>query len=319
MRAIRFHEFGEPSVLTLEDVPTPTPAAGQVLVRVKAVGVNPVDTYIRAGKYGPRPFPFTPGLDAAGTVEALGDGGAAFRAGERVYVHNSVSGTYADYALCDATQVHPLPDSVSFEEGAGVGVPYFTAQYALTVRAQAQRGETLLVHGASGGVGVAAVQLARLLGLTIFGTAGSDAGRSLVQKQGAQHVLDHQAPDYLDELMKRTEGRGVDVILEMLANVNLGKDLKVLAKRGRVVVIGSRGTVDIDPRDAMSRNATILGMSSFNATPEEYRACHAAIGAGLKQGMLRPVVGKTFPLTDAAGAQEAVMAPGAFGKIILLP
>lgn len=319
MRAIRFHEFGEPSVLKLEDVPTPKPGAGQVVVRVKAIGVNPVDTYIRAGKYGPRPFPFTPGLDAAGTVDLLGDGVTAFRAGDRVYVHNSVTGTYADQVLCDVAQVHPLPDTVSFEEGAGVGVPYFTAEYALTVRARAQRGETVLVHGASGGVGVAAVQLGRMMGLTIIGSAGSDAGRMLVMKQGAHHALDHKAPDYLDELMKITEGRGVDVVLEMLANVNLGKDLKVLAKRGRVVVIGSRGAVEIDPRETMSRNASILGMSSFNATPDEYRACHAAIGAGLKQGTLRPVVGKTFRLNDAAGAQDAVMAPGAFGKIILLP
>jgi NADPH2:quinone reductase len=319
MNAIRIHEFGEPSVLKYEDIPKPIPSPGQVVVRVEAIGVNPVDGYIRAGKYGPRTFPFTPGSDAAGVIEVLGENVASFKIGDRVYGHGAVSGTYAEFALCDATQVHPLPETISFEEGAGVGVPYFTAQYALTLRGQAQRGETVLIHGASGGVGTAALQIARILGLTIIATAGSEKGKEHVRQQGAHHVLNHKAPDYLDELMKITEGRGVHLILEMLANVNLGKDLKILAKRGRVVVIGSRGPVEIDPRDTMGRNASILGMSSFNATPDEHRACHAAIGLGLKQGVLRPVIGKMFMLTEAAQAQVSVMEPGAFGKIILRP
>lgn len=319
MNAIRIHEFGEPSVLKHEEIPKPIASAGQVVVELKAIGVNPVDGYIRAGKYGPRAFPFTPGFDAAGTIAALGENVSSFKMGDRVYIHGAVSGTYAEFALCDVAQVHPLPDTISFEEGAGVGVPYFTAQYALTLRGQAQRSETVLIHGASGGVGTAALQIARILGLTIIATAGSDKGKEHVHQQGAHHVLNHKAPDYLDELMKITEGRGVDLILEMLANVNLGKDLKILAKRGRVVIIGSRGPVEIDPRDSMGRNASILGMSSFNATPDEHRACHEAIGLGLKQGILRPVIGKMFFLTEAAQAQTAVLESGAYGKIILRP
>jgi len=319
MKVIRIHEFGDTSVLKLEDIPQPAPAANQVLVHVKAVGVNPVDTYIRAGLYGPRHFPFTPGFDAAGIVESIGPDVSGAKPGDRVYIHGSISGTYADYALCDASQVHPLPENVSFELGAGIGVPYFTAYYALAVRGQAHHGETVFVHGASGGVGTAAVQIGRILGLRIIGTGGTDKGREHIRQQGAQYVLDHHDPRYLDDLMKITEGLGPDLILEMMANLNLGRDLKVLHKRGRVIVIGSRGSVDIDPRDAMSRNASILGMSSLNATPDDHRMCHAAIGAGLKQGVLKPVIGKTFSLAQAAQAHTAVLEPGALGKIILLP
>ena len=159
------------------------------------------------------------------------------------------------------------------------GVPSFTygtAYRALFQRARAVAGETVLVHGASGGVGVAAVQIARASGLTVIGTAGSEKGRELVAEQGAHHVVDHRAPKYLEQILGLTDGRGVDVILEMLANVNLGKDLGLLAERGRVVVIGSRGTVEIDPRATMGRDASILGMV-LAKTPEPEMALAAGV------------------------------------------
>jgi len=319
MKAIRIHEFGDTSVLKFEESPSLTPKAGQVLVRLKAIGINPVDIYIRAGHYAPRTFPFILGLDGAGLVEAIGPDVSLTKVGDRVYVHGSLSGTYAEQTLCEATQVHPLPDTVSFEWGAAIGVPYFTAQYALAIRGQARRGEMVLIHGASGGVGTAALQISRTLGLKIIGTAGSEQGRAHIKREGAQYVFDHKAPDYLDQIMKVTEGRGVDLILEMLANVNLGKDLKILAKFGRVVVIGSRGPCEMDPRDTMSRNASILGMSIFNATPEDVRAGHAALASGLKQGILKPRIGNQFPLAQAADAHAAALEPGTKGKIILIP
>ena len=318
MKAIRVHEFGGPEVLRLEEVPEPRPGAGQVLVRVRAAGINPVDTYIRGGGHAVRPqLPYTPGLDAAGTVEA--EGVTRVRVGDRVYTAGSLSGTYAELALCDESQVHPLPERVSFAQGAGVSTPYATAYRALFQRAQGRPGETVFVHGASGGVGTAAVQIARAAGFTVIGTGGTEEGRRLVAEQGAQHVLDHHAPDYLDELTKLTGGRGPDVILEMLANVNLNKDLGVVAKGGRVVVIGSRGEVTINPRLAMARDAAVLGMMLFNATPQELASAHAAIVAGLEAGTLRPVVGRELPLSDAARAHEEVLKPGAYGKIVLIP
>jgi len=175
------------------------------------------------------------------------------------------------------------------------------------------------VHGASGGVGLAAVQIAGAAGLTIIGTAGSEKGRRLVAEQGARHVLDHGKDGYLDEIKALTGGKGVDVVLEMLANVNLAKDLGVLAQNGRVVVIGSRGPVEIDPRLTMGKNSTILGMSLVNATEGETAQLHAALGAGLANGTLTPIIAQEIPLADAPRAHEAVMASGAHGKIVLIP
>jgi NADPH2:quinone reductase len=198
-------------------------------------------------------------------------------------------------------------------------VVYATAARALHQKARALPGETILVHGASGGVGLAAVQLARAHGMRIIGTAGSERGRQLVKEQGAHLVLDHTAPDYLKGLTDVTDGKGADVILEMLANVNLAKDLTVVAKFGRIVVIGNRGTIEINPRDAMGRDATVMGIVLFNASERELNSLHAAIAAGLSTGVLRPVVGREYPLREAAKAHVQVLAPGAYGKIVLIP
>ncbi|MCA1557791.1 MAG: NADPH:quinone reductase [Acidobacteria bacterium] len=320
MRAVRIHEFGGPGQLRLEDVADPQAGAGQVLVRVHAVGVNPVDTYIRTGAHAVKPkLPFTPGMDAAGVVEAVGEGVTRFSAGDRVYVAGSLTGTYSELTLSDEQQVYPLPESLSFQQGAGVGVPYVTAYRALFLRAQAVPGEVVFVHGATGGVGIAAVQLARAAGMRVIGTGGTEEGRRLALKEGAHEVLDHRAEGYMEKLLEMTGGRGVDVVLEMLANVNLAKDLEVVAKRGRIVVIGNRGTVEINPRLTMTRDSSILGMSLVNASREELLSIHAALVAGLGNGTLRPVVGREMPLSDAAGAHTAVLEPGAQGKIVLIP
>ncbi len=319
MKAIRVHAFGGPEVLKLEDVPDLKPGRGELVVRMRAAGVNPVEVYIRSGTYARKPaLPYTPGSDGAGTVAAVGEGVTRLRPGDRVYTYGSIGGTYAEQALCNEGQVHPLPEKVSFAQGAALGIPYGTAYRALFHRAQARPNETVLVHGATGGVGIAAVQLGRAAGMIMIGTGGTEKGRALVAKEGAHHVLDHTAGGYFDQLMALTDGRGVDVILEMLANVNLGRDLGVLAQRGRVVVIGSRGPVEINPRDTMGRDADIRGMTLMNTSAEDLASIHAALVAGLENGTLRPIIRQEMPLAEAARAHEAVMAPGAYGKIVLV-
>jgi NADPH2:quinone reductase len=320
MKAIRVSEYGGPEVLRLEEVPDLQPGPGQVVVRNRAIGVNPVDTYLRSNtdNRGPK-LPYTPGSDAAGEVSAVGPDVAFVRVGERVYLGGTVSGAYAEYALCEAGQVHPLPAGVSFEQGAAVGVPYGTAYHALVNRGGARAGEAVLVHGASGGVGIAAVQIARALGMLVIGTAGTDAGRKLVLDQGAHHVLDHTQAGYLEALPGLTEGRGPDLILEMLANVNLQNDLDAVALGGRIVVIGNRGPIEINPRAAMNKNADIRGMMQAHASPKERAGIYAALGEGLRNGSLRPVIAEAITLSEAPRAHQAVMAPGHHGKVILVP
>jgi NADPH2:quinone reductase len=321
MKAILVRQFGGPEVLKLEEVPTPKPAAGQVLVKIHAAGVNPADTYARTGNYAVLPsLPYTPGTDGAGVVDSIGDGVKTVKPGDRVYVAKSLSGTYAEYAVALETQVRRLPDRISFAQGAGVFIPYGTAYHAIYHQAKAHAAETVLVHGASGGVGIASVQIARALGLTVFGTAGSAKGLELAQREGAHQIFDHSKSGYQEEITKATGGRGVDIILEMLANVNLGADLKLLAQMGRVVVIGSRGDVTITPRDLMSRRASIRAFTLWAFTEAESMEVHAGIIAGLENGTLRPVVGSEIPLKAAAQAHINVMKPsGAFGKIVLIP
>jgi NADPH2:quinone reductase len=317
MRAIRIHEFGAPEGMRLEEVADLRPGAEKVLVRIEAAGVNPHDTYVRAGLVPGCALPLTPGQDGAGVVEAVGSAVTSCAAGERVYVGGSLSGTYATHALCHAKQVHELPERLSCAEGAAIHVPYATLHRALFGRAAARAGETVLVHGASGSVGLAAVQLARAAGLGVLGTGGSERGRALVTRQGAHEVLDHHAVDLADRVRAATGGPGPEIILEMLASANFERDLDLLAPRGRVVVIGSRGRIEIDPLQTMLGELSILGVGLLNATPDELRAIHAALRDGLATGALEPVVREVLPLAEAARAHRLVLAPGAAGKIVL--
>jgi NADPH2:quinone reductase len=320
MKAILVHEFGGPEVLKLEEVPTPKPAAGQVLVRIHGVGVNPYDTYMRAGTYAIKPpLPYTPGSDAAGVIEAVGDGVKKVKPGDRVYTARTLTGAYAEYSLALEEQVHNLPEKISFGQGAGVWVPYGTAYHGLHHSAEARASETVLVHGASGGVGTAAVQMARATGLTVFGTAGTQKGMDLAKREGAHQVFDHSKAGYQEEILKATGGRGVDIVLEMLANVNLATDFKLLATNGRVIIIGNRGEITINPRELMLRRASARGFTLWGITPAEENGIHAGLIAGLENGTLRPVVGKEMPLAEAARAHVEILQPGAAGKIVLVP
>ncbi len=324
MKAILARAFGGPEVLKLEDVPDPSAGKGQVRVRIHAIGVNPYDTYMRAGGYAITPdLPYTPGADAAGVIDQVGDGVAGWGAGDRVYISGTATGkahgAYAAIAVCEAAQVHRLPARISFAQGAGLFVPYVTAWRALFGRANARAGDTVLVHGASGGVGIAATQFAVAAGLTVIGTAGTDEGLVVVTRQGARHAFNHRSAGYLDQIISATGGRGPDVILEMLANVNLDHDLTIVAPGGRIVVIGNRGRVEIDARKIMGKDCAVYGLALWGIPLDEVRRAHEAISAGLDSGTLNPVVGKEMPLADAAKAHVAVMASGAHGKIVLIP
>jgi NADPH2:quinone reductase len=320
MKAIQVHKFGGPEVLKLEEIPTPKPAADQVLVRIHAAGVNPYDTYMRAGTYAVKPpLPYTPGSDAAGVIEAIGDNVKKVKVGDRVYTAKTVSGAYAEYALALEEQVNLLPEKITFTQGAGVWVPYGTAYHALFHSAEAHASETVLVHGASGGVGIATVQIARAAGLTVLGTAGSPKGLALATREGAHHVFDHSKPGYTDQIMQVTGGRGVDIVVEMLANVNLPADMKMLATNGRIIVVGNRGEVTVNARELMARRASVRGFTLWALTPAEVADIHAGLGAGMENGTLRPIVGKEIPLSDAPRAHREILEPGAHGKIVLIP
>ncbi len=318
MNAIRVQQFGGPEVLQVAEVPDLTPGPGQVLVQLHAAGVNPVETYIRAGQYARLPaLPFTPGTDGAGVITALCPEVTGWQVGQRVYLAGSITGTYASQALCEPAHLHPLPDGVSFAQGAALGVPCTTAHLALFYRGQAKSGETVLVHGATGGVGSAVVQLAAAAGLTVYGTGGSEVGREAVRQAGATAVYDHHDSAYPAKLLEATGGHGVNLIIEMLANVNLGRDLALLAPGGRVVVVGSRGPVEINPRDLMSRNSDVRGLMLFACPPAAITAAHEALVEALTAGTLKPVISREFSLQEAPQAHAAVMSAGASGKIIL--
>jgi NADPH2:quinone reductase len=259
------------------------------------------------------------GNDAAGVIEQVGPGVTGWQPGDRAYTSQCLSGAYAELTLCDAKQAHPLPGHVSFAQGAALNVPYATAYRSLFHRAKARPGEWVLVHGASGGVGVASVQFATAAGCRVIGTAGTDRGLQLVLDEGAAFAVNHRQPAYTDEILRLTGGAGVDVIVEMLANVNLDKDLALLAKFGRVVIVGNRGRIEIDPRQTMGKESSILGMQLWAAGEGPALEAHAAIVAGLRNRTLHPVVGSELPLAEAARAHREIMENPAFGKIVLVP
>ena len=319
MKAIRVHEFGGPEVLRMEEIPVPSPGPGEILLKVEAIGVNPVETYQRSGSNPALRLPWTPGTDVAGIVEDVGSGVEGWEPGDRAYTSATLSGAYAMWTVAPAAATHRLPDRLSAEQGAAIGIPYATAWRALVQRAGACAGESVLIHGTSGGVGLAAVQIARSLGLRVIGTAGSPPGADLVRAHGADHVLDHTTPGYLDALPGLTDGAGPAIILEMLANVNLAHDARAIAKRGRIIVIGCRGPIEINPRDLMMREADVRGLLLFNATADELGAIHAGLAEGLASGALTPVIHRTFPLAETASAHAAVLESRAAGKIVLLP
>lgn len=323
MKSIQVSQFGGPEVLKCTEIGEPIPAANEVRVRLYAAGVNPNEAYIRTGTYSfyiPE-LPYTPGFDGSGVIDAVGEGVKHLQVGDRVFVAALLAkrntGTYAQKVVCDADAVHRLPESISYKQGASLGIPALTAYRALFQRAKIKPGETVLVHGASGGVGILAVQMAKGIGATVIGTASTEEGKSLVKASGATHVLDHITEDSIPDILSLTNDKGPDVIVEFLANANLETDLKIIAPYGRIVVVGNRGSLEINPRLAMMKEADILGMALWNAQPHEYKESLHAVGAFLESGILHPEIGVELALEVADKAHDQIINKSAQGKIIL--
>ena len=324
MKAIRAHAFGGPEVLQLEELDDPVPGEGEVVVDVHAAGVNPADTYMLNGTYAIVPeLPYIPGGDAGGVIAAVGAGVEAHSLGDRVFVGTALSGDltgcYAEKVKRKACEVMPLPDGISFAEATAFGVSYTTAHYALFERGRAIAGETVFIHGATGSVGTSAIQLAKRAGLTVIGSGGTTNGLDLIRAVGADHAVDHNKEGYLDAVMQVTGGNGPELILEMLANVNLAADMDLAAKFGRIVIIGSRGEITINPRVAMMKELDVRGIALWNATAEQVALIMEDILNAVAEGKVRPVIGRQMPLAEAAAAHTAVLEPGAYGKIVLVP
>jgi len=325
MKGISVAEFGGPDVMKLVDIAMPEAKEGEVLVKVYAAGINPVETYKRAGTYAKHllpALPFTPGADGAGIVEALGAGVSTVAVGDRVWLSGSTSGTYAEYCVSKASDVHPLPASIGFKEGAGIGTAYRTAYRGLFTRVKGltKSGHTVLVHGASGGVGLAAIQLAKAQGCEVIGTASTEEGLALISSLGAQAV-NHKKEGYMAEIKALTpKTEGVDMILEMAAHINLGADLPLLRRGGTVVVIGNKGMTEtnINARALMLTESQIVGLLG-PGSPEEGKEVLAGINKGLQDGSLKPYAGPTFKLAEAPASHVEVIEHklGTKGKIIL--
>jgi NADPH:quinone reductase len=324
MKAVRIHEYGGPEVLVYEDVDTPSPGAGQVLVRVRAAAVNPVDVAVRRNSFPtPKQPPKTLGSDGAGVVEAVGPDVEGLSPGDEVFFTGlgvGSEGSYADYALIAAVQAVPKPAGVTFEEAASLGVAFSTAWYGLVRRAALTAGETVLIQGAAGGVGSAAVQLARARGARVLATVGSADDAARVAELGADETIDRSTADVVAEVKRLTDGKGVDVVLELVLSANLAADLTMIARGGRIVGIGGgpEPTVTIPTGPAIAVDASVLFANSGNAGRAGAAEVLAEVAQLVEQGKLRPVVGHVFSLAQARAAHE-LQEGHHFGKIVLTP
>jgi len=323
MKAVRIHEYGGPEVLVYEEVATPTPGPGQVLVHVRAAAVNPVDVAVRSDSFPtPRQPPKTLGSDGAGVVETLGADVRDVKPGDEVFFTGlgiGSEGSYAEYALIAPVQAVRKPANVSFEEAAAMGLAFSTAWYGLVRRAALAAGETVLVQGAAGGVGSAAVQIARARGARVLATAGGADAVARVRELGANEVVDRRAADVVSEVKRLTEGRGVEVVFETVLSANLAADLAMIVKGGRIVGIGSPdATVSFPFGPATALDASLLLASSSNAGRAGVAEILTEVAAMVERGELRPVVGRVVPLSQAREAHE-LLAGHHFGKIVLVP
>ncbi|NXA50493.1 QOR oxidoreductase, partial [Nothocercus julius] len=287
----------------------------QVLIKVHACGVNPVETYIRSGTYARKPaLPYTPGSDVAGVIESVGEHVTVFKKGDRVFTIGTLSGGYADYTVAAVNSVFPLSHKLDFKQGAAIGIPYFTAYRALFQKGHAKAGESVLIHGASGGVSIS--RICKLY-YEIYIMKYKICIRYM-QRHPNINWNDFNTILYL--IQEYTGTKGIDIIIEMLSNVNLATDLHLLAYGGRVMVVGCRGPIEINPRDTMSKESSIIGVSLSLATEEERNECAAAVLDGIEAGWLKPGIGSEYPLENIAKAHEDIIhSSGARGKMVLLP
>ena len=324
MKAVRIHEFGGPEVLRYEDVETPAPGPSQVLVRIRAAAVNQVDVAVRRNSFPtPKQPPKTLGSDGAGIVETVGSDVTGVAPGDEVFFTGlgiGSEGSYAEYALIAPVQAVRKPAGSSFEEAAALGLVFATAWYGLVRRAALAAGETVLVQGAGGGVGSAAVQLAHARGARVLATVSSAADAARVAELGADETIDRTAGDVTSEVGRLTGGRGVDVVLELVLSANLTADLGMIARGGRIVGIGGgpEPTVTIPTGPAIAVDASVLFASASNAGRAGTAEVLTEVARLVEKGALRPVVGRVFALSQAREAHE-LLAGHHFGKIVLVP
>lgn len=322
MKAIRVHEAGGPEKLMYEDVPKPSPGPGQVLVRVRAIGLNFIDIYHRTGLYK-LPLPFIPGSEASGVVEAVGEGVTAVGAGERVaYAMNL--GAYAEYALVNAWQLVKLPDEVEFETGAAVMLQGMTAHYLLYSTFPLRSGEMALIHAAAGGVGLLMMQIGKLIGATLIGTTSTPQKRDLALQAGADHVILYEETDFESEVRKLTDGRGVHVVYDSVGHTTFERSLRCLRPRGMMVLFGqSSGPVPpVDPGVLAARGSLYLtrpGLANYTATREEIEWRAGDILRWVTDGKLKVRIDSVFPLREAAEAHRALAGRKTTGKVVLQP
>lgn len=323
MKTIQIHEFGGPEVLKVVDIAEPIPEKNEVKVTVHAVGLNPSESYTITGNYAYNvpDLPYVPGYDGAGIVEEVGPGVEKVKVGDRVYLSGfnakRNTGTYAEKVVIDAKNVYPLPDKASFSEGAALGIPAFTAYRALMQKARVRAGEKVLIHGASGAVGSLAVQIAKSVGAIVIGTSSTDKGRKSIIELGADYAIPHVTDENKDKIMELTDQKGPDIIIEFLADVNLETDSKIIADYGRIVIVGSRGTIEFTPRNLMTNDATITGMAFTYPESQDMIEMHHGVTALVQSGFLKPVVGRKFPLERAKEAHEHLMGSSGDGRTIL--
>jgi NADPH:quinone reductase len=324
VKAVRIHEYGGPDVLVYEDVPKPEPGPAQALVRVHAATVNQNDVAVRENRFPtPKDPPKIIGTDGAGVIEAVGADVTEVKPGDEVFFSGigvGSEGSYAEYALIHEAQAVAKPASLSFVDAAALGLVFPTAYYALVTRGAVQPGETVLVQGGAGGVGSASIQLAKAFGARVITTIKGAEEADVVRGLGADETVDYGAEDVEERVAALTDGRGPDLIHELVISVNLPADVRMIAKKGRIVCTGQgpapEGTVPIGP--ALSKDATLLFMSTTNAGRAGVAAIAREIAQMVEDGRVKAVVGGTLPLSEARQAHELLAGPHV-GKIVLLP
>ena len=316
MKAIRLHRVGSPEdALRIDDVAVPAPGDGQVLIKLAAAGVNFADVGRRMGIYPVAEFPTMLGLEGAGIIEAVGAGVRSFKVGDRVLAV-AVPYSYAEYTLGSEQATFAMPENMSMEEAASVGIVFLTAWHCLVTAAKAKAGESVLVHAAGSGCGVAAIQIAKHLGLRVLTTASTDHKLEKAKALGADDVINYRSSDFVTETMRLTGDRGVDIVLDGIGGTTLVQSLRCMSFAGRLITYGKAGGSDkaqLDPAVLWGANATITGISVGTLD----RSAFNDVLALFRSGKLKPVIDKVYPLEDAAEAHHYLQDRKVFGKVVL--
>jgi NADPH2:quinone reductase len=322
VKQIQFDKLGGPEVLKLADAPTPEAVKGTVLVRNRAIGINFADTLFRQGQYAQTPvLPDTPGLEAAGVIEKVGEGVSGFSVGMRVAAIGAKA--YSEYMVARASQVIPIPDHVSFDEGAAYPIQTLTAWHILHTSHHIGPGQTVVVHSAAGGVGIVAVQIAKAAGARVIGTVSSASKAALAKEYGADEVIDYVAKDFSAEVMRLTDNRGADLILDAVGKPTFEKGINCLAPMGHLVLYGRAGGPP-DPLNVFKLFARSTKVSGFmlnqqHTGKEQWQRGIEHSFQLMKEGKLKLLIGKKYPLIEAAEAHRFMESRGSTGKLVLVP